>query len=207
MIPSEIRRPSARLQRVMTGVMSIACLAGFSLCLVIFLARSPGEFALLAGCDGGGCAKVMGSRWSTIFGISVTIPGMLVYAGSMVSLWPRISRMHLPLLGVVAGASSWFIFAQAVLIREFCSECMTLHGISWGIALTGLARAVRLGAIRDVAVTMGGWGLAAFLFVGLAQVYGPVPERYHISDTVGTSPQAAVHAGKRALLHPDPCRP
>ncbi len=166
----------------------ILVLAGFSLNLYLLFLRLSG--AGIAGCGGGPCGEVLASRWSVIFGVPVTLIGALVYLGLLVSLTRRGGRLATPLLGAVLGSVGWFVFAQAVLIGKFCPWCLAAHGV--GLAV------VCLGAIR-LQGGLVGWSYAAFLAIGLAQLYGPVPDSHRIDElpaAAGMPPKQAGGSGR-----------
>ncbi len=165
-------------------------LAGFSINLLLLFHRYSDTAAGIAGCGGGSCEEVLASRWSVLFGLPVTVFGMLVYGGLMVSLTARWERLHKPLLGAVSGAVCWFVFTQAVLLEKFCPWCLAAHAA--GIAVLVLSM-IRLGsgvAFRQVLV----WSIAAFFGIGLVQIYGPLPAGHRMEDVVTVTPDAPVHA-------------
>lgn len=162
-------------------VFLVLVIAGFALNVYLLFWRiSNGG---IAGCGGVSCDEVLASRWSVVFGIPVAAVGALAYLGLMVSFAPWGSRFAIPLLGSVLGAAVWFVFAQAVLIGKFCPWCLAAHGV--GLAV------VCLGAIRSPG-NLAGWSYAAFLAIGLAQVYGPVPTTHRIGEIAVSSADPSV---------------
>jgi uncharacterized membrane protein len=153
-------------------------LVGFALNLWLLVGRLADPSADIAGCGGGSCDVLRASRWAEIFGVPVTLFGLLAYAGLMFSITPAGHRLKAPLLGAVAGAALWFVFAQAVLLGEFCAWCMAAHGVGVLLVSLALGRAApdRLSLIRRTIV----WAAAAFLGIGLCQVYGPVRESHRV---------------------------
>jgi uncharacterized membrane protein len=179
MIVSTRHSPSLSGGWLLDPLFLILVLAGFllNLYLLFLYMADPG----IAGC-GGGCGHLLASRWSVVFGVPVTVFGALAYAGLAASLTTKCRCLTGPLLGVVLGSALWFLFAQAVLIGKFCPSCLAAHGV--GLAV------VCLGGIRDRAFRSAGnlarWGYAAFLLIGLLQVYGPVPPTHRIDDAPGS---------------------
>lgn len=178
MIRSAGKSLSASGGRLLDLLFLILVLAGFTLNLYLLFSRIAD--AGIAGCGGGPCEQVLASRWSVVFGVPVTVFGALVYLGLVVSLTPWGGRLTTPLLGAVLGSVCWFVFAQAVLIGKFCPWCLAAHGV--GLAVTCL------GAIRSRG-SLVLWSYAAFLAIGLAQLYGPVPASHRIDELpVATGP-------------------
>lgn len=163
---------SVRSRHVPDLLLPALALAGLGINLLLLAHRYSDAAAGIAGCDGAGCEEVLASRWSVILGIPVTVFGLLVYGGVMLSLTNFFRPLRIPLLGMIAGASVWFVFVQAVLIGKFCLWCMAAHGV--GLAAWAVGRS-RPGATA-------GWGAAALLAIGLIQVYGPVPATHRIDD-------------------------
>jgi uncharacterized membrane protein len=157
----------------LTGlVFLILVLAGIALNLYLLFRRLADGG--IAGCGGGPCDQVLASRWAVVFGVPVTVFGALVYLGLLLSPAPSFRRLTTPLLGAVLGAACWFVFAQAVLIGEFCPWCIAAHLV--GLAVVGVGAKRSHGGLAS-------WGYAVFLAIGLAQLYGPVPVSHRIEET------------------------
>lgn len=152
--------------------------AGFLLNLWLFLRLYSHEAAAIAGCGGGDCEEVLASRWSRVFHLPVTVFGALAYAGLMASLTPVFHRANAFFLGAIGGAALWFVFVQAVLLGKFCPWCLAAHGLAAALVLLGW---MRLGGC-DGLKRMSFWGIASFLAIGLAQVYGPVSQTHRMED-------------------------
>lgn len=150
-------------------------LAGFAINLFLLVHHLADASAGIAGCGGDSCEAALASRWSSLFGVPVTVFGALVYCALMLSLTPRAKALAAPLLGMIAGAAAWFIFAQFVLLGNICPWCMTAHGI--GIAAVFLG-ALRFRIFKDPSL----WALASFLAIGLAQIYSPAAPSHRIDD-------------------------
>jgi uncharacterized membrane protein len=149
------------------------------------LYRHTGEGGT-AGCGGGPCAQVLASRWSVAFGLPVTAFGALVYLGLMAGPVFRGARPAVPLLGAVLGSAVWFLFVQAVLIGEFCPWCLAAHGVGLAVVWAGSARPP--GDLLR-------WGAAAFLVIGLAQVYGPLPATHRMEEGTASAAGRPVREG------------
>ena len=93
------------------------------------------------GCgSGSGCAEVLTSRWSAVFGIPVSAPAALLYADVFCASFfvgdrysEQIRRFAWGALFVaavtIACSAMWFIGVQAFILKAFCVWCMTDHAI------------------------------------------------------------------------------
>ncbi|MGL5018802.1 MAG: vitamin K epoxide reductase family protein, partial [Luteolibacter sp.] len=145
-------------------VFLILVLAGCVLHLFLFLQQ-----VRFAGLDAGGmgpCGQVTASRWAIVFGVPVTGVGLVVYLGLVASMTKWGRRFTIPLLGAVLGSAGWFLLVQGVLMGAFCPWCLAAHGLA--VAVVGV------GALRSSGNLIS-WSTAAFLAIGLMQVYGPLP--------------------------------
>jgi uncharacterized membrane protein len=169
-------------------------LAFAGLCLNLYLFSWRVADGGIAGCGGGSCEQLLASRWAVIFGVPVTVFGALAYTGLMVSMatWGR--RFTMPLLGAILGAVFWFIFVQAVLIGKFCPWCLGTHGVGLAVSLVGLIREGRLGGFRIPLKELVWWGVAAFLAIGLVQVYSPVPASHRIDNNQAPAAPSPIQA-------------
>ena len=169
-------------------VFLILVLAG--ICLNLYLLSWRVADAGIAGCGGGSCEEVLASRWSEVFGVPVTVIGALVYAGLLVSLTSWDRRLTLPLLGAILGAVFWFVFVQAVFLGKFCPWCLAAHGVGLAVVIVGVIRRESTPPLRNLAL----WGYAAFLAIGLMQIYGPVQASHRVNDAPNSAVSAPVHA-------------
>lgn len=173
------------MEWMLDGVILLLALAGFAINLLLLVRRLT-DFSLeIAGCGGGSsCEEILTSRWSQIFGIPVTVFGLVLYLVLMFSLTPRGQRLLAPVLGAVAGGAAWFIFAQAVLLGKFCPWCMTAHAVGAAVVLVGACRLGKSEGLRAALQQIAVWGASAFLMVGLVQLYGPLPTTHRIDAMV-----------------------
>ncbi|MEO5714800.1 MAG: vitamin K epoxide reductase family protein [Luteolibacter sp.] len=176
-------------------VILVLALAGFAVNLLLLVRRVTDMDLGIAGCSGGSaCEEILASPWSQVFGVPVTVFGLIVYSGVMFSLAHTGQRLFAPLLGVIAGAAVWLVFAQAVLLGKFCPWCMGAHALGAVVVLLGL---VRLGMGEG-----GGtgrvvfWGAVTFFSIGLSQLYGPLPATHQIKAVTApaVSEPAGIHA-------------
>lgn len=137
----------------------------------------------IAGCGGGNCEGLSGSRWATIFGIPITALGAGVYLALLGSLLGLLRHGQVALLGLIAGAAAWFIFVQAVIIGSFCPWCMAAHGIGLSVVALGATRMASREGSGNSRKFLAGWTVATFLVTALSQIYGPVPATHKIEET------------------------
>lgn len=168
-------------------------LAGFILNLYLLSWRVlEGD---VPGAGGDSCEELLASRWAVVCGVPVTVFGALVYAGLMLAFTPWGRRLTLPLLGAVLGAVFWFGFVQAIFIGKFCPWCLAAHGVGLAVTVAGLCREGRIGGFRGLTGDLAQWGYAAFLAIGLAQVYAPVPASRRIDDLPAPVAPVTIQAG------------
>lgn len=185
------------------------------------------------GCgSGSGCAEVLTSRWSAAFGIPVSAPAAVLYAGVFFATCfvgekyretvRRTAWSALFLAAVIVACSvMWFIGVQAFILKAFCTWCMTDHAI--GLLLAALIlwkepvvkprldtkEAISTAAKRTIALTAAGTLLAAGLVAAqfIAPYKGPSIIRLELGKNADTGPgpdrQIAVIDGHLQLIVAD----
>jgi uncharacterized membrane protein len=89
----------------------------------------------VAGCSSGGaCEIVLTSVYASVFGIPLTIFGLLLYASVLgTALWPNLgSRRSLSLLGLTTIGAVFSIYLLGILFFELqalCPYCLTSVGL------------------------------------------------------------------------------
>ncbi|MEK6237044.1 MAG: vitamin K epoxide reductase family protein, partial [Planctomycetales bacterium] len=98
------------------------------------------------GCgSGSGCAEVLVSRWSVVFGIPVSAPAALLYVSALAATFfispgrsEKTRRIAWTALagasGVIVAAAAWFIAIQALVLKAFCPWCMADHALGLSFA-------------------------------------------------------------------------
>lgn len=175
------RESNHRLPLVLLALLGFT---GLAINLMLLVRRLSDASATLAGCGAGsGCETVLGSRWSEVLGMPVTVPGFLIYALLLLALTRPGRPLLAPLLGVICAAAIWFIAVQALVIRAFCPWCMAAHAVGLTLTLIGLPHAARVAGPWKrtlthfaIAAVLGGAGL-----IGV-QVFGPKPATHELSD-------------------------
>ena len=147
--------------------------------------------ASIAGCGGGGgCNEVLSSRGSQVFGLPVTLLGVLIYLLlGWAILWSKPFIAAFCYTAIV-GSAIWLIIVQALLLRHFCPWCMAAHALGILIAVLGWTahpwdERSRRGLLAGVAVAFG---------LALAQLYGPVPVTHRIEKEMAALPAGGIHA-------------
>ncbi len=190
-------RPAARV------VVALLALVAFSLSLWLTVQKLTGKIDTLAGCGAGsGCANVLGSKWSMVFGVvPVSVLSCLLYLGVLASLFfpVRVAGwFRLLAAWLCIGAAVWFTGLQLLVMHTICPYCMVMHGLG-----------VLLGGGILVSEVKSGWSVgravlpllvAVPLVAGLAAVqhFGPEPETHLVDDTVVVEETGDVDAGIHA---------
>ncbi|MEZ6193119.1 MAG: vitamin K epoxide reductase family protein [Phycisphaerales bacterium] len=139
---NDLKRPG-RAAFVLAVILALGAL-GISVYLSytsIITGRSP------AGCgSGSGCAEVLGSKWSYLIHVPVSVYAALVYTHLLASLFMAKSPKHAGyelarvILSIYAAAilaaALWFIYLQLFVVKAVCPYCMADHAL--GIALAGV---------------------------------------------------------------------
>jgi uncharacterized membrane protein len=122
-------------------------LAAVGLCISGYLAWLSLTGRVAPGCgSGAGCGEVLGSRWSAIGPVPVSLLAASGYTAILVLLLIRPWRLGgidrwLGVLGALGVtlilAAGWYIFLQAKVIGAWCSYCMGGHlvGVVLGLLL------------------------------------------------------------------------
>jgi uncharacterized membrane protein len=125
------KKSAARPPRIPRGELTIIRLSlGVALVISLFLAWSSFQGGAIPGCGpDSSCDRVLGSRWSRVFGISVTLPAILVYGVLLAELFRRAPRWNVvfPLASLLIAAAIWFTVLQAAVLKSFCPYCMAAH--------------------------------------------------------------------------------
>ena len=197
-----------RLQALLYGL----AIAGFGINLALLVKRLGDASASLAGCGpGSGCETVLGSQWSQVFGVPVTVPGLLVYALLMLAL-TRSGRSILPMvLGSICAAVIWFLFVQAFLVRAFCPWCLAAHAVGILVVSAGLRFSVRSGLIGSKVVkSLAAAAIGSLIALAVLQTLGPRPATHRLTEfgavAPDTKPTADAHSageGRIAMFFDD----
>ena len=142
----------------------------------------------IVGCGGdSACEELLNSPWSRLLGIPVTAFGVLAYLGLLLAWIAGGGTWCTRILGVILGASLWFIFVQAVLLGRYCPWCMTAHGIGVSVFVLGLWCQIRLDHTQPVWMTAGISAVVVMLGTGLIQHFDSGGASYRTDELKGLS--------------------
>lgn len=140
----------------------------------------------LPGCGGGsGCDEVLTSRWSSFFGVPVSLLALGVYVTMFAAVLMRDPEAIRPEVAVewlmtfcgvaVIVSVLWFVFVQSVILGSFCIYCMATHASAAASAVLCLlaARPTRRAKASALASAIA-VALVALLIAG--QVLGDAPQ-------------------------------
>jgi uncharacterized membrane protein len=149
----------------------------------------------IAGCGGeGGCLEVLDSRWSKVWGVPVTLPGMLVCGWVLVSHGMRWRSGLAFSLALLAGGALWFTGVQVFLLGSFCPLCCAAHVAAVITLVSGMIFLRRSGISRQslrAALLAGG---LATIALASAQWWGPVPVSHRIEGAPKQVAGERIHA-------------
>ncbi len=176
--------PHSRHGNKLQVLLFVLAVAGFGINLMLLVKRLGDDSSSLAGCGpGSGCETVLGSQWSQVLGVPVTVPGLLIYVWVMLAITRAGRAMLAPALGVIFAAVVWFLFVQAFLIRAFCPWCMAAHAV--GIALCGIGvpyAARSVGGWKNVLLPFFSAAIPTIVLLALIQTYGPRPASHRLTE-------------------------
>ncbi len=131
------------------AVWAIRIIGLIAIGLALFLGMSVMGGGRPKGCGvGSDCHYVVSSPWSKIYGVPVSIPGVALYCGILVTTFftrvglRDVTRRRAWMLLCIAGAVTalagvWFVVIQTVILKAFCPFCLTvdLMGILTGVVV------------------------------------------------------------------------
>ncbi|MBP5611730.1 MAG: thioredoxin domain-containing protein [Bacteroidales bacterium] len=124
--------------RIWSGAMAL--LSAIALFIAVYLTVHALGGTETVGCAAGSaCDRVLGSRWSMLFGLlPVSVLASSVYAVALCCALlmlgkpdPETDRLVPQLLyvlsGAIAGSAVWFTVLQVAVLKAFCPYCMAAH--------------------------------------------------------------------------------
>lgn len=174
-----------QLHWTLGGISAIALSVSTYLAWVAF---SSGK---VAGCGSGDlfdCSHILNSRWSTIFGMPVSVPAVLLYASALAlllipSTFQRLARFRWSLMSLVAFSAGfgaiWFMGLQILWLQELCPYCLGVH--LCGLAMAGIILWKAPAGRRNT------WRLAALAILPVAffvagQILVSAPENFELIE-------------------------
>ncbi len=220
---------ASRGARTQVPVLIVRVLSLIAFGVAGYLAANSLTNSQPAGCAPGvGCGEVLSSPWSSLWGLPVSVPGVVVYFSLFLltfHLSPSQSDHHRRVawslfvaLAALAGlAAVWFIYLQLFIIKSICPYCMIDHACGLLIAALVLYSAPlgrgemledgRRSSFMLSAGQGGGIIAAAGLAMGLfivAQVMFPAPTHRMLVTPVGHGAPPAGHGGKAVDIDDKP---
>ncbi len=138
---------SKEITNAVSLVWTLRILSANAVGLSIYLAWVAFTSGKVAGCGGGvfDCSPILRSKWSTLFGVPVSVPAIVLYAtvlGLLMvpSTLNRIADLRWLLISVAAFSAGlgalWFIGLQFLWLRHLCPYCLGVHAC--GLVMAGL---------------------------------------------------------------------
>ena len=106
--------------------------------IAAYLAYTSMTHGSVVGCGGGGsCSDVLQSKWSSVLGVPVSLPGLVAYL-FLIVMASRIvrgaddgvSKLARLVMWMIPLGAAWFVYVQAVLLKAFCPYCCTAHALA-----------------------------------------------------------------------------
>ncbi|MEO8270831.1 MAG: vitamin K epoxide reductase family protein [Aureliella sp.] len=193
--PSLETLPYSGIQWILRLIALIALTTSSYLAWVAFNSGS------VAGCGSGStfdCSHVLSSRWSSLLGIPVSVPAVLLYALVSVILvvpanwrWAQWRWSLVAFAAFLAGFGGlWFIGLQIFWLKHLCPYCLVVHGC--GLAMASLIATHRL-TQRYVTVRLVITAAITVLCFVAAQIFLPAAEKFEIVEYESV-PSAEVYA-------------
>ena len=154
--------------------------------------KLTGEISSLVGCGGeGGCANVLGSKWSAWVHIPVSLLATLLYAGVLVLSVQRSRSLLITSALLLIGAAFWFMGIMTYKIESFCPWCFATHitGILTAISIFITTR--RTGPVSWASCAILALAPLSVLIGG--QIWGPEPDTHAISEYNAKTKNEPIH--------------
>ena len=158
----------------------------------LLIMKLTGEISSIVGCGGeGGCANVLGSKWSAWVHIPVSLLAALFYAAVIALSFLRSRSLLISSALVLIGAALWFIGIMTYKIESFCPWCLATHitGILTAISIFVTTR--RTGPVSWTACSIFAFAPLSVLIGG--QIWGPEPDTHAISEYAAKTKNKPIH--------------
>jgi len=211
--PTTEQRDVGSTRFLRAAIVFFSILALFVAGYLLFTSLSKSGQPLGCG-EQSGCAEVLISRWSQVFGVPVSLPAGLAYIGviavtmSLTKLTDqtrvRATKLLATLALILIFAAVWFVGLQVFYLKAICPWCMTEHALGLivgGLTLCLVNRYLPIGKLAAPVVSAAVM-LGVFISAqALGPYSGPAADRLLASsgDTdagAGDSRQVALLDGK-----------
>ncbi|MDB4624097.1 vitamin K epoxide reductase family protein [Akkermansiaceae bacterium] len=172
----------------------VRAFASIGLCITgyLLIMKLTGEISSIVGCGGeGGCANVLGSKWSAWVHIPVSLLAALFYAAVIALSFQRSRSLLISSALVLIGAALWFMGIMTYKIESFCPWCLATHitGILTAISIFVTTR--RTGPVSWTACSI--FAIAPLSVLIGGQIWGPEPDTHAISEYAAKTKNKPIH--------------
>ncbi len=168
--------------------------AGLIVCILTELEKYLPTVAAICGGPGSGCEAVRGSRYSSLFGISLGYWGLASYVALVALYWRNAAWAGL-FAGVMAGAEFYFVYLQIYVIQAICILCMIQFAVVMLLGVLLFATAflpARRGRYRAAMLGLAAAAFAVFFVPHKVQAGGPIIGRAESITSTG-NPASPYH--------------
>lgn len=170
------------MKQVKLKSLRVLCFVGLMISVWLTWLKYTGQIDSIAGCDGGGdCTSVLGSRWSQVFFVPVSLLSSIFYAGLLAMSFRARAKLMFVMGLLLVGAALWFTGIQAFVLKSFCPWCLGLHSVGLACGVLILMLFPPRPSERMISSVMAGMLLGVLM---LGQVFGPRPPSYLLIEEV-----------------------
>lgn len=186
---------------MLRGLSTAAMLTGLWLTWL----KVSGQVSSVTGCGGaGGCAEVLGGRWSEWMGMPVALLAAVVHGVVLAFSLPGLrqnpafpaDRILAGAALLLAGGAVYFLTILYLVERQHCPWCLAMHGAGLAVAVMVLKGNPWPNGLKPVA-----WAAGGLAVLVLGQIWGPQPQTYLVTGSADAS--AAPAAGAREWSYLD----
>ena len=125
----------SRARVILYSIAALFCLAGLADATYLSVIAFTGE---TAACSGqAGCYEVLGSKYARFAGVPVALFGALGYFTAFTCAtfaafeYKRAAKFFALTVGLMFGATLWFLYVQAFLLHAYCRYCLFSAAITF----------------------------------------------------------------------------
>lgn len=186
--------PSKRRSLSKANFFLVRAFASIGLCIAgyLLIIKLTGKISSIVGCGSeGGCANVLGSKWSAWIHIPVSLLAALFYAAVIALSFQRSRSLLISSALVLIGAALWFLGIMTYKIESFCPWCLATHitGILTAISIFVTTR--RTGPVSWTACSI--FAIAPLSVLIGGQIWGPAPDTYAINEYAAKTKNKPIH--------------